>query len=212
MPPRAPRSGSRRAPRRRRICADRRRVVVVDAAAERIGQQLLGERADEHLRPREQRLPQAGHAVEGLAVRQAARRVERRPSSPRVRQRPTASKFSSARPSGSMLRWHAAQTALLRCSAISSRIVCARPPGLVLLERRHVGRRRRRRRAEHVFQNPFAAAHRRGARGVRGHRQNAAVPEQPAALAVLGQRDAAEPVAVDVRNAVVRASRSLRNV
>ena len=45
--------------------------------------------------------------------------------------------------------------------------------------------------------------HRRGPRRVRRHRQDAALAQQPAALAVLVERDAAEAAAVDVRNAVV---------
>ena len=38
------------------------------------------------------------------------------------RQRPTASKFSSANPSGSITRWQLAQTGFARCCAIRSRI------------------------------------------------------------------------------------------
>ena len=53
---------------------------------------------------------------------------------------------------------------------------------LVLLEPFDVGRRRRRRRAEDVLENPGAAQHRRGAVGVgRGH-QHAAFAEQPPAV------------------------------
>ena len=179
--------------------------MVVDAAAQREGQQLLGERADEQLRAGEQRLPQAGHAVEGrrrpagCPTRRSAAAVSstRPPAADRVEvlqrepERIDAAMARRARPDCCDAR------------AISSRIVCAWPPALVLLERRHIGRRRRRRHAEDVLEDPFAAAHRRGARGVRRHRQNAALPEQAAALAVLRQRDAPEPIAVDVRNAVV---------
>ena len=73
---------------------------------------------------------------------------------------------------------------------------------LLVREFRHVGRRRWRRRAEEVFQNPFAALHRRGARGVRRERENAALREQTAARRAL-QRDAHELVARDARDAVV---------
>jgi len=38
---------------------------------------------------------------------------------------PVASKFSSARPSGSITAWHAAQVGLARCFAIISRTVSA---------------------------------------------------------------------------------------
>ena len=80
----------------------------------------------------------------------------------------------------------------------------AHGPGLLalVLERRHVGWRRRRRRAEQVLENPFAAQHRRGALGVRRDRQDAAVPEQPLS-GLVGDRHAAKTAAVDVRNAVV---------
>ena len=57
--------------------ADGRRVVVLDAAAEREGQQLLGERADEQLRTLQQRRFEPVDAVELAAVGQAAGRVDR---------------------------------------------------------------------------------------------------------------------------------------
>ena len=53
--------------------------------------------------------------------------------------------------------------------------------GVDLLEQRHVGRRRRRRRAEHVLEHPLAADDGRGAIGVRRHHQHAALAEQPQA-------------------------------
>ena len=59
--------------------------------------------------------------------------------------------------------------------------------GVGVLQRRHVGRRRRRRRAEDVLENPLAAQDRRRAVGVRGHRQDAAVAEQAAAHAGLAR-------------------------
>src|SRR5688500_824976 len=70
-------------------------------------------------------------------------------------------------------------------------------------ERRYVRGRWRRRRAQDVLEHPFAAKHRRGAVGVRRDRQYAAVAEEARAHAVLAERDAAEPAAVDVRNAVM---------
>ena len=44
------------------------------------------------------------------------------PDSSSVRHLPTPSKFSSAKPSGSIMAWQLAQTAFWRCSAIRSRI------------------------------------------------------------------------------------------
>ena len=73
----------------------------------------------------------------------------------------------------------------------------------VVLELRHVRRRRRRRRAEQVLENPLAAHDRRRAVGIRRHRQDAALAEQPAARAVRPKRHAPEVAALDVRDAVV---------
>ena len=73
---------------------------------------------------------------------------------------------------------------------------------LVFLERRHVGRRRQRRRAEQVVQDPFAAHHRRGSIGVRGDHEDAALPEQTLPRFV-GHGHAAKLAAVHVRDPVV---------
>ncbi len=73
----------------------------------------------------------------------------------------------------------------------------------VVLQRRHVGKWRRRRRTEQRVEHELAADDGRRARGVRRDRQDAALPQQPAAHAVLIQLDAAEARAVDVRNAVM---------
>ena len=103
-----------------------------------------------------------------------------------------------------MTRWHDVHAGFLRCSSMRSRVESILPPlgGLHrVVERRHVRRRRRRRRAEQHFHHPLAALHRRGAIGDRGQRQDAALAEQ--AAAVLGQRHAAERVAVTFGNAVV---------
>src|SRR5579871_920777 len=71
------------------------------------------------------------------------------------------------------------------------------------LQDRHVGRRRWRRRAEHVFEDPLAAKHWRGPRGVGSHRQNAPLPQQAAALALAAQIDAAKTTVIDMRKAIV---------
>ena len=73
---------------------------------------------------------------------------------------------------------------------------------VAFIERRNIGRRWRRRRAEHIVQHPFAAQHRRSAVGVGGHREDAALAQQsPRASSVM--RHAAELAAIDVRNSVV---------
>ena len=65
-------------------------------------------------------------------------------------------------------------------------------PGVFSLSGGTFVRRRRRRHAEDVLEDPLAAPHRRGARGVRRHRQDAALAEQPAPLAVFRQRHPSE--------------------
>ena len=59
-------------------------------------------------------------------------------------------------------------------------------------------RRRGRRGAQQVLQNPFAALHHGRPVGIRGHRQNAALPQQPAAVRI-GQRHTAELRSVNIR-------------
>ena len=119
--------------------ADRRLVVVLDAPAERVGHQVLGEVAD-HRRPGASAAPRAGSA--GPSSRRAVvqRRRRRRPATPLslMRHAPTTSKFSSARPSGSITLWHDAHAGFLRCSSMRSRTDSDLPPRrrLRLLERR----------------------------------------------------------------------------
>ena len=72
----------------------------------------------------------------------------------------------------------------------------------VFLERRHIGRRLRRRRAEQIVEHPLAAHDRRRPGRERRHGQDAGVAEQPAAVLV-GHRHAAESVPDDVGNPVV---------
>ena len=67
---------------------------------------------------------------------------------------------------------------------------------------RNIRRRRRRRRAENIFQNPFAANCRGGAIGIGRNRKNAALPQQ-AATGLIGQRDLAEMIPLNVRYLVM---------
>ena len=114
----------------------------LEAAAERVGQQLLGQRADEHLGPLQQRLPQRHDAVDVRAVDAAGptRRSASAVPPSRVRQAPTASKFSSAKPERIhqlvAARAHRVRAVLLH--PLAHRSAACRPL-LVLLERRHVG-------------------------------------------------------------------------
>ena len=152
----------------------------------------------------QQRGAQAGRAVH-LACRRRGRRPDRPATSlSLMRQAPVTSKFSSARPSGSITRWHELHAGFVRCCSMRSRVDSVLPPSvaLVVVERRHVGRRRRRRRAEQHFHHPLAAQHRRGAIGDRGQRQDAALAEQAAAVRV-GSVTRRNCAAGDVRDAVV---------
>ena len=95
----------------RTIDADRRHVRVFDAAAERVGHHLLGEHPHELRRIAQQRLPQPDRSVDLLAVEQ--RRPSRRSACRRRRPAScaslaSASKFSSAKPIGSMILWQPA--------------------------------------------------------------------------------------------------------
>ena len=68
----------------------------------------------------------------------------------------------------------------------------------------HVGRRVGGQDAQQVLQHPLAPLYRRRAAGLRRHRQDAALAQQPAPGVVgLAERDAAEPAAGDVRDPVV---------
>src|SRR5437867_994035 len=73
----------------------------------------------------------------------------------------------------------------------------------VILQRRHIRRWWRGRRAEDIAQNPFAAKHGRGAIRIRRYGQNASLAKQAAPNAVFTERHAPEIAAVHVRNSVV---------
>ena len=180
----------------------RRHVVRLDAAAERVDQQLLGHRADEHLRAGQDRLAQRHDAVDRRAVRQlpggvdrAARlracATRRRRRSSRARSRSDPSPCGSSRTTGlarcsPSARAASSASALPRSPSAAARPAAAAAPA---------GR-------ADVLEHPLAAQHRRRALGVRRHRQDAAVAQQPAARLV-GDRHAAEVAAVDVGDAVV---------
>src|SRR5438093_5141792 len=74
---------------------------------------------------------------------------------------------------------------------------------IVFGQRRHVWRRRWRRSAEDILQNPLASQNRRSADRVGSDRENASLPKQSATYAVVRQRDAPEVAAIHIRNFVV---------
>ena len=73
---------------------------------------------------------------------------------------------------------------------------------MVLVERRHVGWRRRRRHAKNVIEQPLATEHRGGPGRVGGQGQQTGMPEQSAPYVVV-ERHPPKPLAVDARHAVV---------
>ena len=101
-----------RAAASRMIAAHRRHVVRRQPAAERIGQQVLGHRPDEHLRPPEQRLAQLDDAVDVGAVGQLRASRRSRAAVARRARRRSPSKFSSASPIGSISLWQLAHAGL----------------------------------------------------------------------------------------------------
>ena len=75
---------------------------MLEAAAETVGHQLLGERAREQLRLAQERRARPAHAGERPIRREARPTSTALPDSVRVRQRPIASKFSIDSPAGSI--------------------------------------------------------------------------------------------------------------
>ena len=95
-----------------------------------------------------------------------------------MRHAPTASKFSSASPIGSIILWHAAQLGSSDALPVAPAPVRA-SPSAVLLQRRYIRRRRGRRRAQNRVHHPLPAHHRRRPVRDRRDRQNAPLPQQP---------------------------------
>ena len=99
-------------------------VLIAQAAPEREGHELFGDGLDELVRPLEQGftelrraihlVPFASLPLESIAV-PASRSL--------ARQAPTTSKFSSAKPSGSMTPWQPLQDGFERWSSSRSRTV-----------------------------------------------------------------------------------------
>jgi len=162
--------------------ADGWRVVRFDAATKREGEQFFAERAGKQFRTLEQPAFESRHAGERAAVRQAARGVD---GFVVFRGAPAADGVEIFQ--GKTDGIHDVVTTRARGICPVSREACAhrqRRRDSVVVERGHVGRRGRRRFASERRENPVTANHRRGARGVRGDSENAALPQQAAALAL----------------------------
>src|SRR5262245_19399531 len=179
-----------------------RGVISFEAASERISEQLFGHGRDEFATVAgQENLLQFRRAVEFRSVRQLARSVDhhsgvlRAPTSDGVVILQREPDWVHAGVAGGADRIGAVRVHLF-AQAQQPSVLAAR------LQIGHVWRRRRRRRAEQVFKNPFAPLDYRRAVRVRGYGQDAALPQQPAAVRI-AQRDAAELRAVDAANAVM---------
>ena len=176
-------------------------VVVAEPAAERVHQQLARQRPHEHLGLPQDRLPQRDDTVDLGAIDKLSRRVDRRPF---VSRAPGADRVEILERQSQRIHQLVAARARRACpvllEALADRMRLRRRA--LLFERRYVGRRRGRRRAEQVVENPLAADDGRGPAGVRRDKQNRALAEQTFAR-VVGHGDATELAAVDVRHAVV---------
>ena len=166
--------------------ADHRHVFVFDAAAQGERHQLLGDRAHELRRvlaaaPAATR-PDHSPSCHPTASTDAS--IGTPPSPPcLVRHDPSASKFSSANPIGSISLWQLAHGSVL---AMQRHLLAQRHDlvvALAVFERRNVRRRLRRRSAQDVFEHPHAALHRRRPEILHpGERQHAALPQQSSAI------------------------------
>ena len=118
----------------------RRHVARVEQTAEAITEEVLGEGRDEgvgvgqHGAARRLTGPSSGVPSNSCPDGSTAAPLSV------LRHTPTALKFSSASPMGSIMLWQAAQAALARCLASRSRTGRGLLVLDVLLERRHVGR------------------------------------------------------------------------
>ena len=164
----------------------------------------IGRGRHERVRPAEQRLPQVGRTVDSGAVNQLPRCVHRRARHRDRASRPPGRSSPDAKPIGSMILWHEAQTGFARCasrrwrsdvaltaSGSFSRFVSTPGGGIGAgvpsrFSRIHL-----------------AALHRRCPRRHRRHGQHAALSEQPSARAVRSRETRAGSNCREHRNAVV---------
>ena len=182
--------------------AHRRLVVIFQAAAQRIHQQLFRDGLKILVAVAvEQRLLQPGGAGKLGAVGQLGRCIDDRAdifdaplAHPIVILQREAQRIHAAM-AGSA---HRIGPVLLHLLAHRERLTIM----ILRLQCRNTGRRRRRRGAQQSLQNPLAALHHRSPIGVRGHRENAALPQQSAAVRV-GESHAAELRAVNIGDAVM---------
>ena len=116
------------------------------------------------------------------------------PASLVVRNLPIPSKFSSAKPRGSICEWHVAHTGFFRCCSSRSRTDAGFPPSPRSGSPGTSGGGGGGGAAQDVLEHPLAAQNRRRAGRIRRNRQKAALAEQARARRTLVERDAPETV------------------
>ena len=189
--------------RRRCYSANGGHVVVLDPAAERVGQQVFGEAPGERLRAPEQRGPQVAGAFERRAVVEFAERLDRRA---RVADPPRSRHVEvlEREPDGvdEAVAGNAVRVGGVLLETLSHREEAAVGRRVGFLQLGDVRRGRGRRRAQQDLHHPLAPEHRRSAVGVRRQGEEAPVAEDapPVPVRVF---DAAEVLPGDARDPVV---------
>ena len=176
-------------------------VAIIEAAAQRVDQQFLRERAGEQFRTAEQRLAQGHYAVYLRTIGKLARGVDRLAG---VARAPGADGIEILHREADGIHGFVTVCAN-RIGAMLGHLLAHGAGSLTLLipfQRRYVRWRRRHRRTENVFEDPLAAHNRRGSLGVRCKRENASLPQQSAAR-IIGHGDAPEAAPINVRDAVM---------
>ena len=114
-----------------------------------------------------------------------ARRVDRRSGFTAISaKRPIASKFSSAKPNGSISLWHVAHAGFLRCSSSRSRTESACSPATFSSNAGTSGGFDGGGVAQNILEQPFSAQNRRRPVRIGRHHQNPALAKQPFASLV----------------------------
>ena len=188
FPARASRTGSS-ACRRRAQSRGRPACRVFDATAERVGQQLLGQRAR---RTSPAASTGLAEATGPSTVVPSASWPDASTAPPSFLRPPLADAVEVLEREAERIH-HAVAARARRVLAVLlqplAHATSAPRPLSFSFECRHVRRRRRAAACQDVLQDPLAAQHRRRPVRIRRHRQDAALTEQPAAL-VVRQRDA----------------------
>src|SRR5262245_60807603 len=176
-------------------------VARVQASSERVGQQLLRERTREVFLMAGDEPSQSGDAFEACAVWKRARGINGDAVACRA---PLAKRVEVLEREPQRIHAHVADRARwilpVRLHLLTDRHRLR--VRVALVQQRDIRRRRWRWRAENIVEQPSSAQNRRGPIWIRGHGQDAALAEEPAADAV-GERDAPKVAAIYVRNLVV---------